>query len=505
MNYKVLIIVFTFFLGLYSYTQQIIFDKVPEDFQLFPRDSNNKSSVVFSGTIIENNYNEFKVKTFKDGIFYGEKSLNIINKKFHDSITIEAGLFQFSFKLYSNKKNIEKLLFQVDNIVSGDAYIITGQSNSHGSSKKSTYISPFARSFGVKTGYETYTEEDEMVRWGLATGNCKDCKGDNWNSGYDGGWFVKNPFGIGVWGMELAKLLIEKHQIPVCIINGGSGSSTIEENMLHSEKKSLETSFGRLVYRVNQAQLKNNVKAIFYHQGESDTYLGLSFSSGRKRGEFTNYIKNFEVLNNDWLSVYKGLQKIYLFQIHPGCGGDFQSELRDIQNQISKKHDNVEIMSTTGVVGHDGCHFSFEGYKEFAKRIFPLVSRDFFGEKKSTIITPPQLLNAYYSEKKEITLTFDQPIVMEEFYQLNEMKYLMKNQFFFSLDKNKPSIYGVVNTLKVNNNQIIINLKSDKKYSAITWLPNKEYLNTKDIYNGPWIKGVFNKIGALSFDNRKIN
>ena len=77
-------------------------------------------------------------------------------------------------------------------------------------------------------------------------------------------------------------------------------------------------------------------------------------------------------------------------------------------------------------------------------------------------------------------------------------------KFFFSLDKNKPSIYGVVNTLKVNNNQIIINLKSDKKYSAITWLPNKEYLNTKDIYNGPWIKGVYNKIGSLSFDNGEL-
>ena len=68
----------------------------------------------------------------------------------------------------------------------------------------------------------------------------------------------------------------------------------------------------------------------------------------------------------------------------------------------------------------------------------PTVAQIYRGEKKSTIITPPQLLNAYYSEKKEITLTFDQPIVMEEFYQLNEMKYLMKNQFFFSLDKNKP-------------------------------------------------------------------
>ena len=48
---------------------------------------------------------------------------------------------------------------------------------------------------------------------------------------------------------------------------------------------------------------------------------------------------------------------------------------------IYKKYNDVEIMSTTAILGHDGCHFSLEGYKEFAKRIFPLVSRDFFDEK----------------------------------------------------------------------------------------------------------------------------
>ena len=78
-----------------------------------------------------------------------------------------------------------------DNIVCGDAYIITGQSNSHASSNKSIYSSPFIRSFGVKTGYEKYSDEDKKIRWGLATGNCKNCKGEAWEKGYDGGWFVK--------------------------------------------------------------------------------------------------------------------------------------------------------------------------------------------------------------------------------------------------------------------------------------------------------------------------
>lgn len=495
MNSKILLFL-SLLLGMNNFGQEINFDISPEDYQLFPRDVNNLASVIFSGSLSdETKLKQLKLKVFKDDVLIDEKSLEIIDKKFNDSITIEAGLFQFSFKLYSNKNNLEKLLFEVDNIVSGDAYIITGQSNSHASSKKSIYSSPFARSFGVKTGYETYNDKDKETRWGLATGNCKTCRGKSWEAGYDGGWFVKIPYGVGVWGMELSKLLIEKHQIPVCIINGGSGSSTIEENMLYPEKIPLKTSFGRLAYRVDQAQLKNNIKAIFYHQGESDTH--------KKQSE--SYINNFYILNNDWLRVYRGLKKIYLFQIRPGCGGDFQSEIRDIQTQISNKYKHVEIMSTTAVSGHDGCHFSYDGYKEFAKLILPLVSQDLFGEKQISIITPPKLLDAYYSDKKQITLNFDQPVEVEEYYTLNGLKYLMKNQFFFSLDKNKTSIYGVINNLDVNKNQIIINLKSDKKYSAITWLPNKEYLNTKDNYNGPWIKGLFNKIGALSFDNRKIN
>ena len=187
------------FIPLFSFSQ-INFQKVPKDFQLFPRDENNNSHVVFSGNISENSEDlKLKLKVFKDDILINEKSLEIIDKKFKSTSTIKAGLHQYKFELYKKVGKNESLLYKAINIVCGDAYIITGQSNSHASSEKSIYSSRFARSFGVKTGYETYSDKDKMVGWGLATGNCKNCEG-NWDNGYGGGWFVNNPHSVGVWG-----------------------------------------------------------------------------------------------------------------------------------------------------------------------------------------------------------------------------------------------------------------------------------------------------------------
>ena len=494
MNFKLILTILFIFLVSNSYTQQLKLEQYPEDNQLYARDINDNASVVFSGSLsADSKVYKLLLKVYKDGILYDEIIPEIETNKFNFSLLIKAGLVQYKFELYHNADGVEKLSFVADNVVCGDAYIITGQSNSHWSSLQSTYSSPFCKSFGVKTGYEKYSDNDKKIRWGLATGNCKTCKGEGWEKGYNGGGSTKIQHAVGVWGMELAKLLVEKHQIPVCIINGGSGSSTIAENMLYPEKISLETSFGRLAYRVDQAGLKNGIKAIFYHQGESDS---------NKR--YLSYADKFDRLNKDWKRVYKGLEKIYIFQIHPGCGGSFQSELREIQNQISKRYDYIEIMSTTGIVGHDGCHFSYEGYKEFAKRILPLVSRDFFKESQTSVITPPQLINVYYTGEKEITLFFDQPIEIEESLELYGLKHFTKDQFFFSVENNSSLLAGDVKRIVSNDKQIIIKLKSDKKYSTITWLPNKNYLNTNSVFNGPWIKGLNNMIGALSFNRRII-
>ena len=114
-------------------------------------------------------------------------------------------------------------------------------------------------------------------------------------------------------------------------------------------------------------------------------------------------------------------------------------------------------------------------------------------------------MNAYYSGESEITLTFDQKVVIDHDYYTNGRRHLMKDQFVFIVDKKGTLINGVVDILNVQNKKIIIKLNGDQKYLSISWPPNKEYLNTKEIYNGPWIYGLTNNIGALGFDNRKIN
>ena len=72
---------------------QINFQKVPKDFQLFPRDENNNSLVVFSGNISKDSDDlKLTLKVFKDDILINEKSLDIIDNKFKSSSVIKLGL-----------------------------------------------------------------------------------------------------------------------------------------------------------------------------------------------------------------------------------------------------------------------------------------------------------------------------------------------------------------------------------------------------------------------------
>ncbi|MDO5969582.1 sialate O-acetylesterase [Flavivirga aquimarina] len=481
---------FIFFITLTvnSTAQELKFTDVPEDYRLYARNKLDSAKVYVSGVVKGiPAFKEYSLKVFKNGVLYDTQKDTLKNKKFSLSTKIDAGLHQFKFEFYIKKNNIDSLYLTANNIVCGDAYIISGQSNSHASSSLSTYSSPYCRSFGVKTGFKTYNDNDKQVRWGLATGNCPNLEGV-------GGWFKKNPHGVGIWGMELMRLIVEKHQVPVCIINGGSGSSSIEQNMLYPEQPSLETSFGRLAYRVNEAGLKNNIKAILWHQGETNTNILESYEA---------YESNFDTLLADWKKVYLGLEKVYLFQLHPGCGGDYASQLREKQYEIAEKYDMIDIMSTNSVIGHDGCHFSYEGYLEFADRIFPLISRDFYNKKAETIITPPKLQNVYYHDDN-VVLKFDQPITYSEKKEVKRKLHYLKNQFFFSKKNNTEQVSNIVESITIDDSKLILKIKGKSAFDKITYLPNKFYTNTKNVYNGPWIKGVENNIGALSFYNKTI-
>lgn len=488
-NKTFIVFYFLLLIVLKGFSQGLEFSEVPENNRLYARDLTDSAMVSISGKPKKGfDLQALSLKVYKDDKLYDEQKLEFDGKDFQITTKIDAGLHQFRFELFVRKNEKDSLYMVADNVVCGDAYIITGQSNSHASSSSATYNNPYCRSFGVKTGFEAYDEEDKKVRWGKATGDAPDLEGV-------GGWFTKNPYGVGVWGMELMKRIIEEHQVPVCIINGGSGSSSIEQNMLYPEKPSLETSFGRLAYRINQAGLKDKIKAIFWHQGETN-------SNGDKY--YYVYAENFDQLLTDWKRVYTGLQKVYLFQLHPGCGGDYQAEMRETQSQIAKRYDMVDIMSTTGVSGHDGCHFSFEGYLEFAHRIFPFVSRDFYHNPSDAFISPPKLQKITSNGSNELVLTFDQPIMIEEEKKVNGKVHFLKDQFFYRTEKYQDYKLVSVKKIEARKNQVILKLENKISQASLTYLPNKFYLDTEDIYNGPWILGEENSLGALAFDRRNI-
>ena len=194
---------------------------------------------------------------------------------------IHAELSEYTFMVYLDAD----LITRRDSIVCDDVYIITGQSNANALDYESrvTYQSEWLRSFGSAT-----LEADECAAdttWGLAQGQS-----------------IYTHMAIGVWGLRLGQLLVETYEIPICILNGAKGGSPIEQ---HLRSESLSTHYGRLLYRTIKAGAKDGIKAILWHQGESNT-----------GEEYIRYADNFDELYNAWHEDYPALKKIYGELVH---------------------------------------------------------------------------------------------------------------------------------------------------------------------------------------------
>ena len=75
---------------------------------------------------------------------------------------------------------------------------------------------------------------------------------------------------VGYWGVELARRLVENHQVPVCIINGAVGGARIDQHQRNAaDPEDMTTIYGRLLWRVRRARL-THVRAVLWHQGEND-------------------------------------------------------------------------------------------------------------------------------------------------------------------------------------------------------------------------------------------
>ncbi|ULQ50740.1 T9SS type A sorting domain-containing protein [Flavihumibacter fluvii] len=375
----------------------------PKDYQLYPRNlSTNKGIVNISGTLKKTSgYSAVRLKVYRDNLLLTTTNLNIsYNKKGNANYSfnseIVAELANYTFSLFGVRSGIETLIKTAGNVVAGDAYIIQGQSNAVANLRVSTTFednaddpsnSPnrgFVRVYGSGSATSSYTKA-----WFIGNGNV---------------WFDVDG-NTGQWGMRLGSNIAGSRNIPVAIFNGASPGEAISYFIRNDANPGdANTNYGRLLNRIREAGLKNNIRGLIWYQGESDVLGFLNAVQTTTQ----QYKAAFSGLISDWKADFPGLSKFFMFQIRYGCGmsnADNCLKIQEAQRQLDKESNEIVTISAAnttqifdgGVLNY--CHFRFvDGYKKIGDWVTPLILRDLYNVTSAPpSIESPEPVSASFS------------------------------------------------------------------------------------------------------------
>ena len=324
-------------------------DEKPEDNQFYARDDNNEGTLYYNGTLDQAADSVFLKLYADDKLIKTESQKPAADKSYAFTVKLRPGLIKYKVEFGAKTGGAETVLKTVNNLVCGDAYIIDGQSNAEATGPNNgptedpvTPINNWIRSYGNQLEGTTRGGWGNAVRthiWG------KPNYGDHQ---------------IGAWGIVLAKNLVEKYQIPICIINGAYGGTPIWR------------------HQPNPAN----------HYDTSGAFYG---------------------------NPYK-IYGCHVYQVWPlPCSmGPKDDQIREAQRTLPSLYSNLRNMSTVGAAsehaGRGSCHFDLEGYAQFARFPSPLVEQDNYGLVPKRAITAPNLKRAWFTSaaKDEIALDFGQ-------------------------------------------------------------------------------------------------
>lgn len=374
---------------------------------------------------------------------------------------IKAGKYNYDFVVYFYGG--DTFSYRANRVVCGDVFIIQGQSNAVANSyyglANPRYNDSFIRSFGTSS-YD-YTSCQNDTTWHLADGD---------------GYYA--PGCTGQWGLVLARYVLDSLGMPVALFNGAVGGTSVVYHQKYTpQPDNLYTIYGRLLYRIKKAGLQNNIRSLFYFQGESDgPYPKLHDSL-------------FRILFSDWKQDYKSIKKYYIVQVRGGGCGDPEGEILEVQRQFEFTLANCKVVTANGLNGHDGCHYYFkDGYEQLGKILSPLVARDLYGKTELNNIDPPNIKSAEFvnADFTKIALNMMQP---------SDTIFADPNFHTLFSVSGDSTVYVVSGS--VVKNRVVLNLNKG------TCKPLKVSYTGKP-YAQPWVK---NRIGSalISFNRVPVD
>jgi hypothetical protein len=446
---------------------RVAFREVPRDLQLFPRGAGDSAEIVFAGTITSPGCDSVKLEVDRDGELIGIRRAGLLYQgdtaSFHLASAIHAELSEYTARFYLD----DSLVAVRDSLVCGDVFLMDGQSNAvaddYGGVANGR--SEWFRSFGTSSLDSLECRAD--TTWDLAQGR-----------------FSYAHAAVGCLGLAFGLSLTRTHGIPVAVLNGAVGGSMIEVHLRNeADPTDLGTIYGRLLWRCVRSGVRSHIRAILWHQGENDTFTD----------PMLYYDGLFSSLYGSWHQDYGRLERVYVFQLHPGCGGDYQPQMREIQRTLPDRYPDLSAMPTVGLNGHDGCHYDYGGYAQMARWLLGILTVDLYGSQDTWNIRAPDVQAAWFdSGHDEVRVLFDHEVR----WPADTLNASMKDYFYVSGHGENA---GIVSGRVLEDGRTISLILQSPVWQAdrVSYLP-AAYYPDGEVYEGPWVRNP-RGIAALSF------
>lgn len=347
----------------YVRTATVALTESPQDRQLFPRDASSGSTVPVAGRITDGRVRRVQLRVSSNG---KTDTYTSSARSFRFTPRIRAGLHEYTFELRAIGPGFDRVVASRDGVVCGDVYVVQGQSNAEAAKYNGAANgeeSPYLRSFGSPSSNGSISGADRV--WHYATGDVTNQSGS-----------------VGQWAIRMGRRIVETYKVPVALINGahsGRAISFFQRNDANPDD--LDTNYGRLRQRLTAAGVISQVRGVLWYQGESDN------------DNAPVHIAGFTSLLLDWRSDIgrdvPGGSRYYVYQIRTApCGNTTAMSLREAQRQLGDSA-GVTVLSTTGLSGHDGCHYGYlGGYRDMGDHTFAVLARDLHGGPSAGVAPP---------------------------------------------------------------------------------------------------------------------
>ncbi|MEO3927611.1 sialate O-acetylesterase [Micromonosporaceae bacterium B7E4] len=347
-------------------------DAAPISRQVVPRPGRSATevSVPVSGVALDPYVTAVELRTTRDGRQTTRRAtVSPAAPRFSFTVSLPVALTSTDLELVARTSDggSQRIGRAVD-VVAGDVVVVQGQSNAQAGQQPNSTSSEADRSRWVRT---FGTSNNNNSRLAAAIGGWTYAMGDN----------IQRVAAIGQWAVRMGRLMSAELDVPIAIVNGARGGQPISYFARNdSAPADGATSYGMLLQRLTRAGLTgpSAIDVMLWYQGEAD------------RDNAEVHVAGFTELVADWRQDYGAELPVYVHQVRNSpCDQAIPVALRDAQRRLPDTVDNLRVLSTTGLNGHDGCHFDYiDGYRTLGDHNAAVLLDDLY-RRGAPKVAPP--------------------------------------------------------------------------------------------------------------------